>query len=618
MYQRLAARGGGVSLVTRGACLLLCATLHVFIALYVFVASVLVAQGSPQATQIASQAQAPDSTWLQTLSRFVTVSGGASLLGELYTVPAGTQARRPPGTVRLSLQATLTLFEQISIPFELLLSTEQVQFRQPFNQFGIAPQIGKNVRLYGGYHTLTLSSLSAGDVRLLGGGADVKVGSFRFVGSIGQSQRALQPVFTPTTTASAQAFLAQPATFSQTLILGRVAFESDSGVVIGLNIVRGRDDASSLAQALSTSSDVPQARTEAKDALTASIDAKLPLFSRTVNIEAELGASRNGSLWAAAAPADCNFGIQTPVVSASNLRLDYAARLIASFDNPASPFSVRLRCDYVGPGYTTMGFPQLVNDRLEADIAPQLRLFDGKLTAGGSIGYATDNLLGDRATTAQRVIGSANVSAQITDEFGVDAQYQNYGIRVAPPPNYGVVQPMTPVQQLQTQQVFGMVSVAPRVSFQLGGYYHNVSLMASAQQFADANADTRRTTENSSVMARLLWNTTLQKLALTLNGGYTSNRSALAEFQATDVALTGAHPLLDGKITPSLTLGWTKSSESSGLDSRTTVTLRATYRLTKQIDLALNAQGNYYAYKPGGRSPSYAEAQVSIEVRQRF
>ncbi len=565
--------------------------------------------------------QDSDSSWITSLRTIARVSGSASLFGELYSVPAGTQSRRPPGSARLNLQANITLFDQISIPFELMLSTENVQFRQPFNQFGIAPQIGKNVRLYGGYHTLSLSPFSAGDVRLLGGGADVKAGNFRMVISAGQSQRAVQPILTTTATSS---FLTLPATFAQTLILGRLAYESDSGVVISINIVRGRDDASSLANAVSeirsaNSSDAPS-RTEAKDLLTATIDVKLPLFAKTLNIEAEVGASRNGSLWAGSdgSSVDCGFGAVAPIVNANNLRLDYAARLIASYNDAASPVSVRLRSEYVGPGYTTMGFPQLVNDRFETDIAPQLRLFDGKLTAGGSIGYATDNLAGDRATTSSRLIGSTNISAQITDEFGVDAQYQNYGIRVAPAPNYGVIQPMTPVQQLQTQQVFGMISLAPRASFQLGEYFHNISLTTSLQQFSDANPDTRNTTENSSVMARLLWNTTLQKLGLTLNIGYTNNSSALSRFQATDLALTAAYPLFENKVTPALTLGWTKSSESSGLDSRFTANLRATYRLTKQLDIALNAQGNYYVYKPGSRSPSYAEVQMSVEVRQRF
>ncbi len=557
-----------------------------------------------------------DSTWwqraAQTLGTWATFSGSASLFGELYTVPSGVQGRRPPGTARLNVQATVTLFEQITIPLELLLSTEQVQFRQPFNQFSLAPQLGKNVRLYAGFHTMTLSPLSAADVRVQGGGADVKIGNIRIMGSAGQSQRAVLPEL------STNATVRRAGNFAQVLIMGRVAFESDSGVVVGLNVVRGRDDAASLLQIDNVSGQV-QNSIEAKDALTASIDLRAPLFGKTVNLEAEFGASRNGSLWfGAGGGGECGFGTGAPIVSTDKLRLDYAARLVASYENPSSPFALRLRGEYVGPGYTTLGFPQFVNDRFEADVAPQLRLFDGRLSVGGSIGYATDNLLGDRATTASRLIGSANVSAQISDNFGIDAQYQNYGIRVAPPPNYGIIQPTTTQEQLRSEQVFGLIMLAPRGTFTIAGAMQNVSLTASWQQFSDANSATRRQTENSSQMVRLLWNTMLQKLALTLNAGYTSNRSALAEFAATDVSLAASHPLFEGKTTPTLTLGWTRSSESSGLEARLTANLRATYRVTKQLEVMANLQANYYLYKPGSRSPSYGEAQMSVEIRQRL
>lgn len=556
-----------------------------------------------------------DSSWLQRAQSsimlaaqdWLKIKGSAALFAEAYTVPSGVQSRRPPGTVRMNVQATLTLFDQFIIPLELLLSTEQVQFRQPFNQLSLAPQIGKNVKLYAGFHTLTLSALSAGDVRINGGGADVKLGRFRILASAGQSQRAA----VPDTTTPAARFT--PPTFAQTMLMGRVMYESDSGAVLGMNIVRARDDAGSV--------EVEQRRRfqpiEAKDNLVLSLDAAVPLFLRTVQVQAELAASRSGALWAEARTPECGF-IAAPVVSADKLRLDWAARGSVDYSSPTVPLSIRLRGEYIGPGYTTLAYPQLVNDRFEADVAAQLRLLDGRCTLGGSIGYATDNLAGDRATTASRIIGSANVSAQLIDEFGFDIQYQNYGIRVAPPPNFGVIQQMTMPVQLQTQQVFGMISIAPRASFQIGSVPQNVSLTASLQQFSDANPETRRATENSSAMARLLWNTTLQKLSLTLNAGYTNNASALAQFRATDAALTVAHPLFDAKVTPALTLGWTRSSESSGLESRFSATLRASYKLTKQLDAALNAQGNYYVYRPGSRSPSYAEAQISIELRQRF
>ena len=576
-----------------------------------FAMFVLFATFSPQ-TSLSAQLfglKLLDSTTQHELNKWIRANGSASVFSELYLTGNGANARRPPATIRANIQTTFTILDQISVPFELMLSTENVSFRQPFNQFGFSPQLGKNVRLSVGYHNISYSQYSVGDVRLLGGGADVKIGNFRIQANAGESQRPALP--------DSATFFA--GSLARMLLAGRIAYESDSGAVFGLNVVRARDDAASLTVPPERQSRIPRFL-EAQDNLVASIDARFPLFSQKVLVEGEVAAARNGGLWAQLIGAECGFGSSGGIVSADNLRLDYAARLNISYDasSDALPISFRFRAEYIGPGYISLGYAQLPNDRLETDIAPTLRLFDNKLTLSGSIGYSVNNLLGDRITTAQRVIGSANISAQITDWFGIDAQYQNYGIRVAPPPNFSIVQPMQPITQLQTQQVFGFISLMPRAFFKLGEYNQNVSFIASVQQFADANAETRRFTENSSQMYRLLWSSQIQKLTLTINLSQMSNQSAFAQFAATEASVTAAHPFFENKLTPALTLGWTKTTESSGLDSRFSSTLRANYRLTKETDVVLAMQANYYSYKPGSRSPSYAEGQMSLEIRQRF
>jgi hypothetical protein len=406
-------------------------------------------------------------------------------------------------------------------------------------------------------------------------------------------------------------------TFEQLLIMGNVQYQSEGGTMIGVSVVRGRDDASSLQTKLPQSPTMQNIRpVAAKDNLVASLNFSLPLFAKTLTIGGELAASRNGTLWVNLPQESCGFGAELPSTSAKNLRLDYAGRFNVRYAQPESPVSVQLRAEYCGPGYSTMGFPQLVNDRMEGDIATQLQLWEGKVTIGGSLGYMTDNLVGDRETSASRLIGSANLTAQISDELGMDMQFQNYGIRVAPLPNFSIVQPVTPI--LQSQQAFNTISLTPRGTFSIEGYIQNITLTASYQQFADINPETRGQTENTSQVLRLLWATTIDKLALTLNAGYTGNQSSFAQFQSTDVALTASQPIFDNKLTPTLTLSWAKTSESSGLDSRLSSTLRANYRLNKQLDAVIAAQANYYAYKPGSRSPSYSEVQISVELRQRF
>jgi hypothetical protein len=529
---------------------------------------------------------------------WIKVSGSASAFGELYFAPGAAQQRRPLGTARLVLRPTFTVLNQCTLPFEIFLSTESSQFRQPFsfNAFSLAPQFGKNVKLYAGLHTLSLSPLSMGDVRVNGGGFDVIVGNVRFVGTGGESRQAV--------VSNSANFIAGE--FSQTLLAGRVEYRSDSGTVIGLNAVRARDNPLSLENTENV---------QARDNTVLTLDWDAKLFSAW-SVQGEIGVSRNGGGWFAPAGAGCGFGEPAGSVSADNLRLDVAGRLAVAFDNPDSPVSVQLRSQYIGPGYVTLGFPQLINDRFEVDIAPRARLFDNKLTLSGSLGVQLNNLASDQETQTRRIISSANVSTQPVEWFGLDVIYQNYGIRVAPPVNYGIIDTVSRV--LQVQNVFAMLSVAPRFSFTLGQYLQNVNLTFSTQGFSDANPETRQQTENTSQSYRLLWMSLMQQLTLTFNAGYTNNRSAFANFAASDFSLMGGYSLFSGKLTPTLTLMFTPTSESSGLQNRITAQLRASYTGIAKTTMTLFVQANRYNYAPTARTASYNEGQASLEIRYQW
>lgn len=98
----------------------------------------------------------------------VKLSGSFSLSSEQYG-SNGIRARRPSGTSRAILQPTITLFDQIILPFEVYLSSEERGFRQPFNQFGVSPRLFGWLTLHAAYYSARLSELTFGDTRLLGG-----------------------------------------------------------------------------------------------------------------------------------------------------------------------------------------------------------------------------------------------------------------------------------------------------------------------------------------------------------------------------------------------------------------------------------------------------------------
>ncbi|MFN3393344.1 MAG: hypothetical protein ACK424_02150, partial [Candidatus Thermochlorobacter sp.] len=122
----------------------------------------------------------------------IRLSGTLNLSAEGYGI-SGANPRYPSSIARAILQANVTLFDQIQLPFQLFLSTQQLALQQPFNQFGVSPKFfdGK-LTLHAGYFALQLSELTFGDARILGGGIETDLGTVRVSALYGETRTALQ------------------------------------------------------------------------------------------------------------------------------------------------------------------------------------------------------------------------------------------------------------------------------------------------------------------------------------------------------------------------------------------------------------------------------------------
>jgi len=122
----------------------------------------------------------------------IRLSGNLNLTAEGYGV-SGTNPRYPSSIARAILQANVTLFDQIQLPFQLFLSTQQLALQQPFNQFGVSPRFfdGK-LTLHAGYFATQYSEFTFGDARILGGGVETDLGNFRVAMLYGEARTALQ------------------------------------------------------------------------------------------------------------------------------------------------------------------------------------------------------------------------------------------------------------------------------------------------------------------------------------------------------------------------------------------------------------------------------------------
>jgi hypothetical protein len=124
----------------------------------------------------------------------VQLRGNASITAELYTNSGALpeQRYRPRYTVRAFANPQLVLFGTVTIPLELSWSSSIGGIRspfagmlQPFNQFGLSPQLTPWLRLHGGYFSLQLSELTFGELRPLGGGIELSPGPLRLAALYG-------------------------------------------------------------------------------------------------------------------------------------------------------------------------------------------------------------------------------------------------------------------------------------------------------------------------------------------------------------------------------------------------------------------------------------------------
>ncbi len=537
---------------------------------YVFV---LVGIGVPLWAQAQEQPSAP-----------VQLRGSLSATAEAYTSAgeAPTQRFLPRYGARLFVRPVLRLFERVEIPFELTLSTQSglrtgypVGFQQPFNQFGLSPQITSWLRLHGGYFSLSLSELSFGEPRILGGGLELSPGPFRFKAFYGvvQQPRALDTL---------SGF---PGTYRRWAWGGSIGFATEGGAELLLHYARLIDDTTSirLLRILQDTVRTPDTAlavtdtivTPAQDNAVAALSFRAPLGA-ILSVQGEVALSAySSSIRAAEKDVGVPRWLFVPRYSSN---LDGAARVAVAV-NPSQAVSVTLGGRWIGPGFTTLGYPWLANDVGELTVAPSFTL--NTVSVRLSAGMQWNNLRNTRLGTTRRVIGSAGVSWQPSTAFGVDLQYTNYGTRM-----------QHAEDTLRVQNVYQSISVSPRWQFPGLGGTNMVMASYTFSQTSDQNpvsrGATQQTTHSAVVNHSLLFSS---GLAVTTTGNYTQT-TALVATRLWMLSETVSFPLIPRQLTGAFGLGWSQmrtSTEQATLqDTQWSARLSFTYQLQRWGTLTWN------------------------------
>jgi hypothetical protein len=517
----------------------------------------------------------------------VRLEGSINLSSEMYS-SQGIDMRRPHSAYRTVFAPTLVLFDQIRLPFEFYLTSEDRGVRQPFNQFGVNPQFGGWLTLHAGYFSERISDLTFGDARILGGGAELSPGGFRASFLYGRIQQSV----------GADTLNGFRGAFERWAWAAKLGYGSESDFHVHVNFMRTWDDSTSLPNALP---DVTPTEN-----IVASVQVGLPLVGRVLFLSGEIAASALTNNTRSSELNGIPSNLTEVFTPRSSSQVDGAAMASLTFI-PSSVWSLQLNGRWIGPGYVTLGYMQLPNDVMEGTVAPTVRLFQNKLTLRGSLGLRYNNVRNTRLATTKRIIGNVGVSLQPAPEWGVDVQYTNYGMQSNPRND-----------TLRIDNISQSLSISPRYTFPAFGSNSTVLLNYSVQAFTDFNTVTGalsdNRTNNGLISWILAWPSTLTSTTSVM---YTSSATQVIETIVRSVNETLGYSFFDNRLSTSVTGGYTVV-HTTGDDGQFTGRLTLGYSPGTWGIFTLSISTNTYNFDSGSTSPSYREHMGSLQYSYSF
>lgn len=558
----------------------------------------------------------------------ISMSGIASLGLDVYEVAGSAgwtaQQRRPNALLRLVANPTIAFGEQWSLPFTIILTTPETSTTRPVprsanlgdfvgnpaNCLSVAPKFGwAQINL--GTQTPSLSELSGGNIQLFGAGVDLAPGNFRFIGSAGAVGRS----------AAADTALGMSGAYARQAYMGRLAYVNDR-TEIGLNVVRIRDDGASIptvwARKMIRLDPVDPSSIDtvaAPDALmplpqesfTATLNARVPI-TENVGLRAEAGGSlftRDMNAGEIAEPAG---EIRPLMAQRLSTRADLAGKLTVEIER--GNWGATLSSTYIGPGYRTLAYPWMQADRLDATLAPHLGLLDDDLQLSGSIGWQQNNLSGTEEATTSQLLGSAAVTARLSDALAINAQYSNYGLR-------------TPVRNdtFRVETVSRSIGISPVVTLATDAVTHVMTASLGIDDYTDYNpitgaAGTNRTRSISGGYSVAL---SAVPLSVDVAGSWLVNQLSVGDLTITSGSIGAGYRLFNGAVTLGAGCSFTRTAlEAEAADESLAVRLNTAVRITDALRFRADASITHYDYGDSRPGASFNERLLRTSLEWRW
>ncbi len=532
----------------------------------------------------------------------IGLDGAITLSGTKYSV-AGAPARRPPTSWTIVGTPTLSIYG-VSLPFTFILSDQESDVRQPFDQFGVSPTY-KWATLHLGYNSLSYSKYSLAGITFLGAGLDLNPAPLRFSVMYGRFQRAVEMDTSTTTTNT----FVQPA-YKRMGFGAKLGYGSESSF-IDLIYLHAKDDSSSLKRRPDSLYVFPAENTvyalntklKIADPLAFEGEAAVSFYTRDV---------RSPAIDSGNIPQSLHSLID--VKSSTSLLLAGNAAIVFTVPH----FSTRVGVEYIEPDYNSLGAYYYTSDIENFTFAPSFDLFENKFRASGSIGIQHDNLLGTKISQTKRVIGSGNISINPAPVFGIDLNYTNYSTGQSTtklqttPPDTG---------QFQVRNVSQSESVTPRVLIISTETTNSFILSVSQQQYTDLNIVTQASANSLTTTASFNYNLSYLKTGLNVGASilYANTKQATITTGLRGVNLNGSKSFFENTLTIGGSLGFTQSTIQP-LDYTTNTineSINSSYRVSTKGTLSLTIYATENSSSLAG-SAAFTEIIATLSYSHNF
>ncbi len=337
----------------------------------------------------------------------IKVSGGFNATAIGYAA-SGINARRDPLNYFLSANLTTEVYG-ISVPLSFSYSNQQVSFRQPFNQFSIAPSY-KWAKVYAGYHTLTYSSYSLVGHVFSGAAIELTPSKFRLHAMYGTLNQAVE-----------EDTIRQSQPSYRRVGYAVKAGYGDRQNSIDLILFKAEDEVNSLRNPPVKAQVFPM------ENLVLSAIAKKKLGSHFI-WSGEIASSaltRDTRISASELEKANAFsyvgGLFTPRASS-----EYHHAMKTSLGYTGGIIHVQLNYERVDPGYQSLGAYFFNNDMENITVSTSVRLLQNKLDLSANVGTQRNNLNDAKLSATSRTVGTFTFNYNPSQAWNVTGTYSNF------------------------------------------------------------------------------------------------------------------------------------------------------------------------------------------------